>query len=87
MGGVRAVERLRPVVGEPNMADVKITVTLSMYYDFEELRRLTPSQPQIDARNRMLEDLVLWTGGPRVCATRRQLTYEVLHDQSLTEVS
>jgi NAD(P)H-dependent FMN reductase len=61
VGGVRAVEHLRLVAGELQLADVKTNVALSMFYDFEEFRRLTPSEPQVSALTRMLNELVAWS--------------------------
>jgi len=61
VGGVRAAEHLRLMAGELKMADVKTNVALSMFYDFEEFRRLTPSEPQVAALSRMLDELVSWT--------------------------
>jgi len=61
VGGVRAVEHLRLVAGELKLADVKTSVALSMYYDFEEFRRLAPSEVQTGALTRMLDELITWT--------------------------
>ncbi len=61
VGGVRAVEHLRLVAGELKLADVKTNVALSMYYDFEEFRRFVPTEPQVGALTRMLDELVEWT--------------------------
>ena len=61
VGGVRAVEHLRLVAGELKLADVKTNVALSMFYDFEEFRRLVPTEPQVGALARMLDELVEWT--------------------------
>lgn len=61
VGGVRAVEHLRLVAGELKMADVKTNVALSMFDDFEEFSRFAPSERQVAALTRMLDEVVLWT--------------------------
>jgi NAD(P)H-dependent FMN reductase len=61
VGGVRAVEHLRLVAGELKLADVKTNVALSLFYDFEEFRRLMASEVQVGALTRMLDELVDWT--------------------------
>ena len=42
VGGVRAVENLRLVMGEIKVADVRAQVALSMYTDFENFSTLKP---------------------------------------------
>jgi hypothetical protein len=37
-----------------------LPVALSMFHDFEEFRRLTPSEPQAAALDRMLDELIAW---------------------------
>ena len=58
VGGTRAVENLRLVMGEIKMADVRAQVGLSMYNDFENFSSFKPRPQQEAAVNAMLDDLV-----------------------------
>ena len=58
VGGVRAVEQLRLVMGEIKVAAVRAQVALSMYTDFENFSTFTPRPQQEAAVNAMLDDLV-----------------------------
>ena len=60
VGGARAVEHLRLVMGEIKVADVRAQVALSMYTDFENFSTLKPAPQQEAAVNAMLDDLVAW---------------------------
>ena len=60
MGGVRAVEHLRLVLGELKVADVRAQVTLSLFSDFEHFTTFKPGPRQEGAVHAMLDDLVAW---------------------------
>lgn len=60
VGGTRAVEHLRLVMGEIKVADVRAQVALSLYTDFENFSRLKPGPHQEAAVNAMLDDLIPW---------------------------
>jgi len=60
LGGARAVEHLRLVMGELKVADVRAQVALSLYTDFENFSALKPGPNQEAAVNAMLDDLVAW---------------------------
>jgi len=60
VGGARAAEQLRLIMGEIKIADVRAQVTLSLYTDFEQFTRLRPAAHQEQAVNAMLDDLVAW---------------------------
>jgi NAD(P)H-dependent FMN reductase len=60
VGGTRAVEHLRLVMGEIKVADVRAQVALSMFTDFENFSTLKPGPQQEAAVNAMLDDLVAW---------------------------
>ena len=62
VGGARAVEHLRLVVGELQMADVRAQVALSLFTDFENFTVLTPSPIQVQSLDTMLDQLVSWSG-------------------------
>ena len=61
VGGARAIEHLRLVVGELKMADVRTGVTLSLHTDFEGFSRLRPGPHQMQALNTMLDELLAWS--------------------------
>lgn len=60
VGGTRAVEHLRLVMGEIKVADVRAQVALSLFTDFENFSRLKPGPQQETAVNAMLDDLIPW---------------------------
>jgi NAD(P)H-dependent FMN reductase len=71
VGGARAVEHLRLVMGEIKVADVRAQVALSMYTDFENFSTLKPGPHQEAAVNAMLDDLVPWSQALQTMRTRR----------------
>lgn len=60
-GGVRAVEHLRAIAGELNMADVRAQVALSFATDFEHHRVLKPAPHQTRVLHTMLDQVIAWT--------------------------
>ena len=60
MGGARAVEHLRLVMGELKVADVRAQVALSLYNDFENFSTFKPRLQQEAAVNAMIDDLIAW---------------------------
>ncbi|MEV7685344.1 NADPH-dependent FMN reductase [Streptomyces bungoensis] len=61
MGGARAVEHLRLIAGELQMADVRAQVGLSLFHDFENFSVLKPGEFQVDALNTMLDQVLAWS--------------------------
>jgi NAD(P)H-dependent FMN reductase len=64
-GGTRAVEHLRLVMGELQVADVRAQVALSLFTDFENFSALNPAAQQEDAATAMLDQVVAWGGALR----------------------
>ncbi|MBQ0887069.1 MULTISPECIES: NADPH-dependent FMN reductase [unclassified Streptomyces] len=62
MGGARAVEHLRLVAGELQMADVRAQVGLSLFHDFENFSVLKPGDHQVDALGVVLDQVLAWSG-------------------------
>lgn len=58
--GVRAVEQLRLVMGELQVADVRAQVMLSLYTDFENFTTFKPAEFHEKSVNAMLDQLVSW---------------------------
>lgn len=59
-GGTRAVEQLRLIMGELQVADVRAQVMLSLREDFKEFKTFAPRPHQADAVGPMLDQLVAW---------------------------
>ncbi|MEV6864598.1 NAD(P)H-dependent oxidoreductase [Streptosporangium subroseum] len=59
-GGTRAVEHLRLVMGELQVADVRAQVALSLFTDFENFSVLNPAAQQEDALTALLDQVVAW---------------------------
>ena len=62
VGGARAVEHLRLIMGELMIADVRAQVALSLYTDFENYTVFRPAAQHEDAVNTMLDQLIAWAG-------------------------
>jgi len=60
-GGARAVEHLRLVMGELQIADVRTQVTLYLYSDFENYTTFKPDPQQEGVLTTMLDQLVSWS--------------------------
>jgi len=61
-GGVRAVEQLRLVMGELQVADVRAQVMLSLFTDFEDFTTFKPAVMHEKSVNAMLDQLIAWGG-------------------------
>jgi NAD(P)H-dependent FMN reductase len=59
-GGARAVEQLRLVMAELQIADVRAQVMLSLFTDFENFKVFKPADFQENAVNAMLDQLIAW---------------------------
>src|SRR5882757_576115 len=60
--GVRAVENLRLIMGELQVATVRAQVGLSMFTDFENFSVFKPAPMQEKAVNAMLDQVIAWGG-------------------------
>ncbi|GAB4051401.1 hypothetical protein GCM10028775_27960 [Catellatospora paridis] len=61
LGGARAVEHLRLIAGELQLADVRSQVALSLFTDFENFSVFKPGQFQRDALDTTLDQVVAWS--------------------------
>jgi NAD(P)H-dependent FMN reductase len=61
-GGARAIENLRLIVGELQIADVRAQVGLSLITDFESYSIFKPGPHQEPAVNVMLDQVIAWSG-------------------------
>jgi NAD(P)H-dependent FMN reductase len=60
VGGVRAVEQLRLVMAELQIADVRAQVALSLLTDFENYSVFKPAPHHADSLNNMINQVVAW---------------------------
>jgi NAD(P)H-dependent FMN reductase len=60
--GVRAVENLRLIMGEMQVADVRAQVGLSLFTDFENFSVFKPAAQQEQSVNAMLDQVIAWGG-------------------------
>ena len=61
-GGTRAVEQLRLVMGELQIADVRAQVALSLFTDFEHFTVFKPGPRQESSVTAMLDQVIAWGG-------------------------
>lgn len=61
-GGARAVESMRLVMAEVQVATVRAQVMLSLFTDFENFSTFKPAPTHINTLNMMLDQLVAWSG-------------------------
>ncbi len=61
MGGARAAEHLRTILGELQVADVRSHTALSMFTDFENWSVFKPNDLHLVNLNTMFEQLIAWS--------------------------
>jgi NAD(P)H-dependent FMN reductase len=70
-GGARAVEQLRLIMAELQIATVRAQVLLSLYTDFEKFSTFTPAPHQESAVNAMLAQVIAWGGAMKALRDRQ----------------
>lgn len=60
--GIRAVEQLRTIMAELQIADVRAQVAFSLFTDFTDFSKFTPDARHIDEVNVMLDQVNAWAG-------------------------
>ena len=60
VGGARAIEHLRSIMGELEIADVRTQVSLSLMTDFENFRHFKPAPYHEKFLNKMLDEVIAW---------------------------
>lgn len=58
--GARAVEQLRLICGELQMADVRAAVGLSLYTDFENFSAFKPDPRHVSSLDAMIDQVIAW---------------------------
>lgn len=61
-GGARAVEQLRLVMAELQIADVRAQVMLSLFTDFENMSVFKPAERHEKSVNTMFDQVIAWGG-------------------------
>ncbi|MGA2262583.1 MAG: NAD(P)H-dependent oxidoreductase [Acidobacteriota bacterium] len=69
-GGARAVEQLRLVMAELQIATVRAQVMLSLYTDFEKFSTFKPAPQHEAAVNTMLNQVIAWGGAMKTLRSR-----------------
>lgn len=62
VGGARAAEHLRGILGELSIADVRVHPALSLFTDFENGSVFKPQDLHLTNVNGMLDQVVAWSG-------------------------
>lgn len=63
VGGARAAEHLRGILGELSVADVRVHPALSLFTDFENGSVFKPKDVQATSLNQMLDQVISWSTG------------------------
>lgn len=61
VGGARAAEHLRGILGELAVADVRTHPAFSLFYDFEDMKNFKPAELHKQTVNEMLDQLIKWS--------------------------
>jgi NAD(P)H-dependent FMN reductase len=61
-GGTRAVEHLRLIMGELQVAEVRAQVTLSLFTEFDNRTDLAPAAHQQQALTALFDQVIAWSG-------------------------
>ena len=70
-GGARAVEQLRLVLAEVEVATVRNQVLLSMFHDFENFSVFKPAAHHEKSVNAMLDQVIVWGNALRTAREKR----------------
>ena len=71
VGGARAVEQLRLVMAEVQIATVRNQVLLSMFTDFENFSVFKPASQHEKSVNAMLDQVIAWGGALKPLREKR----------------
>ncbi|MFZ3577951.1 NADPH-dependent FMN reductase [Virgibacillus sp. DJP39] len=62
LGGARAIENLRLILGELQVADVRTAVTFSLMTDFVNFSEFKPADYHVTNANQLLDQVIAWSG-------------------------
>jgi len=60
VGGARAAEHLRNILGQLNVADISRQVLFSLFLDFDENKNFTPQQIHLNTFKELVNQVELW---------------------------
>lgn len=66
VGGARAAEHLRGILGELSVADVRVHPALSLFTDFENGSVFKPADLHLTNVNGMLDQVIAWSGALKI---------------------
>jgi len=72
IGGARAIEHLRSISAELQLADVRQQLSFSLFTDFENFSTFNPSPRQHDLAATMFDQLEAWAGALRELRTNQR---------------
>ncbi|WP_088007743.1 NADPH-dependent FMN reductase [Indiicoccus explosivorum] len=72
VGGARAAEHLRGILGELLVADVRVHPALSLFTDFKDMSEFKPADVQADSVGQMLDQLVDWSAALKTVPARQE---------------
>jgi len=61
-GGIRAVEQLRQIMAEVQVATVRVQVALSLYTDFENYKVFKPASHHQQKLGQLFDQVIAWSG-------------------------
>ena len=70
-GGLRAVEHLRGIMAELQIADVRSQVALSLFTDFENFKTFKPQPLHQKSLKSMVDQLLAWSGALKTLRTTK----------------
>jgi NAD(P)H-dependent FMN reductase len=70
-GGLRAVEHLRGIMAELQIADVRSQVALSLFTDFEHFKTFKPQPLHLNSLKSMFDQLLAWSGAMKTLRTTK----------------
>jgi NAD(P)H-dependent FMN reductase len=76
-GGVRAIEHLRQVMAEVQIADVRANVLLSLAHDFENYSKFKPTQAHADNLNIVFDQVATWAEALNGVRHKKELAVKV----------
>ncbi|MDP9196136.1 MAG: NAD(P)H-dependent oxidoreductase [Pseudomonadota bacterium] len=71
-GGTRAVEQLRLVMGELQIADVRAQVVLSLFTDFENMKDFKPDPRHEKSLTTLLDQVIAWSTALKPLREKKQ---------------
>jgi len=73
LGGARAIEHLRAIMGELEIADVRTQVSLSLMTDFEHFQVFKPASFHEKSVHKMLDEVIAWGTALQLVRTEKRI--------------